>query len=97
MTIIYNKKDKSIVISVQDNGYGMSQNQLKGIFKPHHTYDKGRSKHDGLGLGLVISKNIIDLHQGNIRAISNEDEGSMFTVSLPLIRNAATKTLETIT
>ena len=72
------KSDGSIVISIQDSGIGMSEEQTAQIFKPFFT-DKNR----GTGLGLAITKNIIDQHHGSISVSSEVGKGSTFTVTLP--------------
>ncbi len=72
------KSDGSIVITIQDSGIGMSKEKIAEIFKPFFT-DKNR----GTGLGLAITKNIIDQHHGTIAVSSKENEGSIFTITLP--------------
>jgi signal transduction histidine kinase len=71
------------VITVGDNGIGMSEETLKRIFEKFYQGDKSRSG-AGNGLGLPLAKKIVDLHRGDISAESREGEGSVFTVRLPL-------------
>lgn len=71
------------LIIVQDKGPGITkEDQLKifGKFEKGHSTGSQR----GLGLGLFITKEIIDAHQGGITLESNPGEGALFTVSLPL-------------
>lgn len=76
-------EDKNEVrISVIDNGVGISNNELKSIFD-YKTKNKKKFKHVGSGLGLYISKKIINMHGGNIIAESSQGKGSNFTISLP--------------
>ena len=70
--------DGSITIAIQDNGIGMSKETAAEIFKPFFT-DKNR----GTGLGLAISKNIMEQHHGTISVMSQENEGTTFTITLP--------------
>lgn len=81
---------KSIIISISDNGIGLQKEELKQLFRPFgkiEKYGKGWDIiSDGIGLGLYLSKKIIDLHKGRIWAESKgENKGSIFYFSLPLI------------
>ncbi|AII57477.1 hypothetical protein ASJ33_01805 [Dehalococcoides mccartyi] len=81
---IYQQKDQDqiIFISVEDNGLGMSQEELQDLFKLYASHDKhGRT---GLGVGLALSKMIINLHHGEITVESKPGVGSKFTLFLPL-------------
>ncbi len=70
---------------VADNGYGMSPEYLQRIF---HAFtreeDSVTNKIQGTGLGMAITKNLLDLMGGNISVISEKGEGSVFTVELEL-------------
>lgn len=68
-----------IQISIRDNGCGIKQNQLDQIFQAFHT-----TKQEGTGLGLSLSKRIIEAHHGTLTVTSAPGEGSTFTVFLPL-------------
>ena len=75
------------VISVEDNGIGMSQKTLSELFRPFiqadHTLNR---KNGGLGLGLSIVKGIVDLHGGKVSAYSKGlGKGSLFVIRLPII------------
>lgn len=70
-----------IYIKITDNGCGMSQSALSHIFEPFYTSkDVGK----GTGLGLSITYDIIKQHQGEITVISQIDNGSAFTIRLPI-------------
>ena len=73
-----------VVVSVRDCGIGIPKEHLENIF--HRYYRVNQSQHaiSGLGIGLYISKEIIDRHNGSIWAESKEGEGSTFYFSLPL-------------
>jgi len=75
--------DKYLIIEVRDNGKGMSLKETSNLFKLYSRSHKKGSP-SGLGIGLALSKMIIDLHQGEIRVKSKLGEGSTFTFSIPL-------------
>jgi two-component system, LuxR family, sensor kinase FixL len=66
-------------IAVRDCGHGLTVGKLDAIFKPFYT-----SKPHGLGLGLSISRSIVELHGGRIWAENNLDRGATFYVTLPV-------------
>ncbi|ANI87987.1 hypothetical protein A9P82_00825 [Arachidicoccus ginsenosidimutans] len=71
--------DNNVLISVQDNGQGISVQQASKIFEPNFT-----TKSSGTGLGLAICKGIVEKAGGQIWFESDEGEGTTFFVSLPL-------------
>lgn len=71
-------------IMVKDTGIGIAQEKLATIFEPFEQADMGIArKFGGTGLGLSISKKIVELHNGEITAISREGEGTTFTAIVP--------------
>ena len=78
-------KDKSIVISVIDNGVGMNKEVQDKIFKPFEQADGSTTrKYGGTGLGLNITQNLVELMNGKIELDSQEGQGSTFKVTIPL-------------
>lgn len=73
--------DKWIEIGVTDTGPGIPKEIAANLFRPFVT-----TKQKGLGIGLTISKSIIDAHRGQIWAQPNRDDGTTFKFSLPLDR-----------
>jgi signal transduction histidine kinase len=74
----------TIVISVADSGIGISQEAITRVFEPFEQADNSITKRfGGLGLGLAISKSIVDLHNGAL-TVSSKGEGSGTTFSLSL-------------
>jgi two-component system, LuxR family, sensor kinase FixL len=69
---------QSVCLAVSDKGHGLTSDKLDKIFKPFVT-----SKPQGLGLGLSISRTIIDMHRGRLWAETNSDRGATFYVTLP--------------
>jgi len=79
------QEDASVVISISDNGIGMSKNTLENIFEPFFQAKRGALPTEGLGVGLRLTRKFIELHGGTIEAISpGVGRGSQFTVRLPL-------------
>ena len=72
-------------ISVTDTGIGISPEGLADLFNPFSQIDSGLArKYEGTGLGLVLLKNLAELHGGSVAAESAAGEGSRFTVWLPM-------------
>ena len=86
-------KHTHLRISVQDNGIGMSKEFVKEIFDPFARESKEKTRSiQGTGLGMTITKNIVDLMGGTIFVESEEGKGSTFTVQFDLAivdKNAA--------
>ncbi len=79
------KKDGKIVIQVADNGCGISAEDCPKVFdKFYQANDKHKRNNAGRGLGLYISKQIIDAHGGTINVESQLGFGSKFTFTLPM-------------
>ncbi len=73
------KKYQLMVVKVSDTGGGIKQEHLQDIFTPFFT-----TKDRGVGLGLALSYQIVQEHLGTIRVESHENEGTTFSVYLPL-------------
>lgn len=74
-----------ICFVISDTGIGMSQDYLEHIFEPFtQEQDGARTNYQGTGLGMTITKRLVDKMGGSIQIESELDEGSTFTVILPL-------------
>jgi len=79
------KEDKRVEVSVTDTGIGIKKEDMKKLFKQFsRIYVEGRPVTEGTGLGLYLSKKIVDLLGGQIKAESEFGKGSMFTSTFPL-------------
>ncbi len=76
----------ALLLSVKDSGIGIKQSDLKRIFDPFEQGDNSTTRsHEGTGLGLSLTKMLVELHGGKIWAESNGiDQGSSFHVIVPL-------------
>ena len=75
--------ERSIVLTVQDNGPGLSAQQQEQIFTPFYRQQATRKSCKGFGLGLAYVKRIVDLHHGNIQVVSQSGHGASFEITLP--------------
>ncbi len=74
-----------LMLSVTDDGIGMSPDQLEHLFKPFSQVDSGLARQfEGTGLGLAMVKLLADLHGGAVAVESAVGEGSRFTVWIPM-------------
>ena len=81
------EEGRYLVILIKDNGPGIPNAELNKIFNPFFTARKRK----GFGLGLFISKGIVENHHGSISAVSREGEGTTIRVELPLNQEAESK------
>jgi two-component system sensor kinase FixL len=70
-------------VSVEDTGPGLNARQLQRLFTPFYT-----TKPDGMGLGLSISRSIIEAHGGKLWAEADRRKGAVFSISLPAAANS---------
>jgi signal transduction histidine kinase len=79
--------DKMVYVSVADTGEGIPAEDLPMIFERFYRVDKSRTRATGgSGLGLTITKRLIEAHGGTIKVESKPGQGSTFTFSLPVIK-----------
>ncbi len=71
-----------VIVTISDNGVGIPRTLLPRLFNPFvTTKEEGK----GVGLGLAISRSIVDRHQGKIEVQSEEGKGTTFTITLPIV------------
>lgn len=72
-------------LTISDNGIGIARDDIDRIFKRFYQVESPlRRRYEGMGLGLALVKDIIDLHNGRVWVESKPDSGSRFTIALPL-------------
>jgi signal transduction histidine kinase len=77
--------EKNVIVSVKDSGQGIPENEISQLFKPFQkTSVKSTGGEKSTGLGLVIARNIIRSHSGDISVESIVGKGSTFTFTLPI-------------
>lgn len=80
-----NADHKYFYIKISDSGIGIPTDNVEQIFDRFYRVDKARARETGgTGLGLSITKSVIQLHKGVIKLYSKENEGTTFTVRIPL-------------
>ena len=77
----HKQKDRMLLIQVQDTGQGIASEEQEIIFE---RFRQGRNKRADSGLGLYLSRRIVESHHGTISVQSQLGRGSVFTVQLPL-------------
>ena len=84
VTVSCLRKDFYVDVRIEDAGYGITPAQMAKIFDPYFTTKQGKS---GTGLGLYITKKVVEDHNGSIKVDSTPQIGTSFTIRLPLLNN----------
>ena len=85
ITVVIERLDEQFVIRVKDNGIGIPQESLAGIFDRFSQVDSSSTrKQGGTGIGLSLTREIVDLHHGQITVTSELDKGSEFIINVPV-------------
>jgi len=77
------EKSPDLVIEIIDQGRGMTEEEQEKLFQPYYRVE-GPERLSGLGLGLALSKNLVELQHGHIWAVSKRGKGSTFSFTLPI-------------
>jgi len=94
ITLRARKEGGSLVVEVEDTGPGISEEDQKRLFLPYHRLMGDRERLSGLGLGLALSKTLVELHGGRIWVKSQKGVGSTFSFSVPLATESQIQGLE---
>ena len=82
---MYKKLDGKVEIHVKDNGIGIKKEDFSQLFVEFQQLAAGTERrHQGTGLGLALTKKIVELQQGTINIESEYGKGSTFIVTLPI-------------
>jgi signal transduction histidine kinase len=83
------RRDGAVEVSVADNGPGIAYEDQERIFEEFHQTEAGVEQREGTGLGLALSKRLVELHGGRIWVESEPGLGSRFAFTLPAGKAAA--------
>lgn len=84
VTLRARSENSNIIVEVIDTGVGIEEEKLHRLFKPYYRVESDIESLGGLGLGLVLCKTLVELHDGKIWARSQKGMGSTFGFSIPL-------------
>ena len=79
LTIVSARRFDGVVVEVRDSGIGLDPQHAERVFESFYT-----TKPEGLGIGLSISRSIVEAHGGRLWATPNEPNGAVFRFSLPV-------------
>lgn len=90
VTVTVELKDQQLVVEVADTGIGISAEEAEKVFeKFYRAKDPRVGKITGTGLGLTLAREVVRLHGGDVKVQSELNKGSTFTVTLPMLPEAA--------
>ncbi len=87
--LIIQQEKNHISIKIKDRGVGIEKHDIDNIFNRFYQAKSSINRAGGSGIGLAFSKEVIDRHNGTLSVISKIDEGSTFTIQLPVINDKA--------
>ena len=87
------RRGPMVQIAVADQGFGISEEDLQKLFRERYfrSSNLAAQEKEGTGLGMVLTKEIIDQHRGEIWVESTLDEGSTFYIAIPVAPDEITK------
>lgn len=78
-------RDQHVVLEVEDTGIGIPEKELPRMFERFHRVENAQGRtYEGTGIGLSLTKELVNLHGGEIHVTSKEGQGSTFTVLIPM-------------
>ncbi|HAV10039.1 MAG TPA: hypothetical protein DCX22_00220 [Dehalococcoidia bacterium] len=78
------EEKRNLVVRVEDTGSGIPKEEQAKLFRPYYRIPGDRYRYSGLGLGLAITKQLVELHNGKIWVESEQGNGTTFIFSIPL-------------
>ncbi|MFZ5968474.1 MAG: sensor histidine kinase [Bacillota bacterium] len=86
VTVRLNELQEYVTIEVEDTGMGIAKEDLPYVFERFYRGEKSRSRSTGgAGIGLTITKKLVEAHQGTIKVVSEIEKGTQFIVKFPKI------------
>lgn len=89
ITLRASARDDNLIVEVEDTGIGIPEEEQKQLFQPYHLHVNDREHLSGLGIGLALCKDLIELQGGRIWVKSEIGKGSTFSFSVPLAPRAS--------
>ena len=77
------ESENQIIVSIKDTGKGISEARKLQLFNPFNKFDKEYATNEGVGIGLVTAKRLVEMMNGNLSFSSKLNEGSCFEIALP--------------
>ncbi len=77
-------EDKRVLLQIEDTGYGISAEELKDVFQPFKRLEAAHGEIEGTGIGLTITRSIVEIMGSKLELVSEKDKGSRFWFELPL-------------
>jgi two-component system, OmpR family, phosphate regulon sensor histidine kinase PhoR len=84
VTVRARRQGRGVQVDVVDTGVGMASGDAERIFERFYKVDKGRSREGGAGLGLAITRHLLEMHGSQLQVVSEVGRGSRFSFALPL-------------
>jgi signal transduction histidine kinase len=85
VTVQKSEDGQWILCKIQDTGIGIPKDKIGELFQEFYQVDSGYARErEGTGLGLALTKKLVELHGGTISVESKEEGGSTFTFALPV-------------
>lgn len=82
---VYRENEQTLGVRVKDTGIGMTETDLGGLFQQFHQVDGSATRRaGGTGLGLVITRHLVHMHEGEIGVTSEKGKGSTFWFTMPI-------------
>ena len=78
------ESDEKVLLTIRDHGPGVPKIMLAGIFQPFQRVPTAENNSDGAGLGLAIADRVVQMHNGQIRAVNADDGGLIVEIILPV-------------
>lgn len=88
VTVTFENNNERMLVRIKDNGQGISKEERKNLFKRFYEGDYRRFKTIGTGIGLSLTKDLVELHKGTIDVESEPGQGTAFIIILPIARTS---------